>query len=79
MCFIGVCVAEYLNEPLCVEALVRKPEEKEPSYLCSLPALPHTLSGPEEKGHSAARHGEGEPFSHSACGNLLHTGHAICI
>lgn len=27
-----------------------------------------------------ARHGEGEPFSHSACGKLLlHTVHAICI
>lgn len=53
MCFIGVCVAECLNEPLCVQALVRKPEEKEPSYLCSLPALPHTLSVAEEKAHSA--------------------------
>lgn len=53
MCFIGVCVAECLNEPLCVQALVRKLEEKEPSYLCSLPALPHTLSVTEEKAHSA--------------------------
>lgn len=32
---------------------MRKPEEKEPSYLCSLPALPHTLSAAEEKAHSA--------------------------
>lgn len=46
-------MAECLNEPLCVQALVRKPEEKEPSYLCSLPALPHTLSVAEEKAHSA--------------------------
>lgn len=46
-------MAECLNEPLCVRALVRKPEEKEPSYLCSLPALPHTLSAAEEKAHSA--------------------------
>lgn len=53
MCFIGVCVVECVNEPLCDQALVRRPEEKEPSYLCSLPALPHTLSVAEEKAHSA--------------------------
>lgn len=67
----GVCVAECLTGPLCVTALVRKPEEKEPGYLWSLPALPHTLSVAEEKGHSAGPGmGRESPFHTGLVGNF---------
>lgn len=64
-------MAECLTEPLCVTALVRKPEEKEPGYLWSLPALPHTLSVAEEKGHSAGPGmGRESPFHTGLVGNF---------
>lgn len=71
MCFIGVCVTECLNEPLCVGgALVRKPEEKEPGYLCSLQR--YLIHFQRQKKRAIQRPGMGResPFHTQLVGNF---------
>lgn len=66
MCFIGVCVPECLNKPLCVQALVRK------SLVTFAVCLLYLIHFERQKKRpiEAARHGEGEPFHTRLVGNF---------
>lgn len=53
-----------------LKALERKAEEKEPGYLCSLPALPHTLSGRRKGSFNGPGMGRESPFHTWLVGNF---------